>query len=506
MDWIVVIPTHNRTDVLQKKTLPLLKRVGVPASKINLFVSGEDQKKAYLSAVPKDLYNELHAKPTHDIGDIKNAITKHYPEGKKIVIVEDDLNNLMKLSADGKKLVELTDLPSVIQEGFALCKQHKTILWGISPSPNAFYMKKAPSFDLKFILGTCYGILNDKSIHLKTAVKEDYELSLIVWKKYHSIVRFNNISARRRAYPDVGKGGLGSLEERKKRTEKAVEYLLKTYGDLIREVKPKQGLREIQMKRGKATGSSGVSDSAEIEGGAKPPLVDITDEDKTDTSVNRVAIRNKSAYNQAKEELLEALKSISVHHIPKPDTRGTTTNRGNVIGKIGDGRTMTFGFGDNRHGWNFYSTNKKHPEVYKALVKFGNLVVPKGWEYQGITLNHNVKAKKHIDKKNVGRSVIVGFGDYQGGEIRVWDEKGGHHKDFDLKDNPLMFNGGVLAHETQPFTNPSKYEKGKGRYTIIFYKQNRRPAHGKVGVGAGSKTSAKGLTPAYPVEGGAIFA
>jgi putative NADH-flavin reductase len=88
-----------------------------------------------------------------------------------------------------------------------------------------------------------------------------------------------------------------------------------------------------------------------------------------------------------------------------------------------------------------------------------NLAVPKGWEYQGITLNHNVKAKKHIDKKNVGPSVIVGLGDYSGGEIRVWDKDGQNPRDFPLKDKPLMFNGGLLAHETQPFTNPSPYEK-----------------------------------------------
>jgi hypothetical protein len=147
---------------------------------------------------------------------------------------------------------------------------------------------------------------------------------------------------------------------------------------------------------------------------------------------------------------------------------------------------MSFGFGDNRQGWNYYVTNKKHPEVFKALVEFGNLVVPKGWEYQGITLNHGVKAKKHVDAKNVGKSVIIGIGDFTGGEIRVW--KDGVPTDKDLHDKPVMFNGGVLAHETRPF-------KGD-RYTIIFYKQKRRPRSGKVGVGSGNISGMR--NPAQP--------
>ena len=394
------------------------------------------------------------------------------------------------MSADGKKLVSVSKLEPLISKGFELCKEKKTILWGIYAVPNAFFMKKEVSFDLKFVIGTCYGLLNDKAIHLHTNVKEDYELSLIVWKKYGAIVRFNNVVAMRKAYPDRGQGGLDDLKERKERTETSVDYLLKTYPDLIYESKKtKLGLREIQMKRGKQT-------VKELQGGiTAQPIVpqSVPENEMTSTRVVRPGIRDKERYKRLRDDLFRKLQEITVSKIPKP-SETSNTNRGNVIGTIG--RTMTFGFGDNRKGWNFYATNKKYPEVFEALVKFGNAVVPKGWKYQGITLNHGVRAKKHKDKKNVGESVIVGFGDYTGGELKVWDGKDKNPQPLNIRDNPAMFNGGNLYHQTTPF-------KGD-RYTIIFYKQSKKPKSGEIGVGRGTTTSEPLAEPDYPEEG-AVF-
>jgi hypothetical protein len=215
----------------------------------------------------------------------------------------------------------------------------------------------------------------------------------------------------------------------------------------------------------------------------QPPKNEISEEDKNDDSITKLPIRNRQKYEEAKQKLLEALKLYTIPKIPKarkPGDTKTATGRGDVIGT--NGRTLTLGFGDNRHGWNFFRSNQKYPEVYKALLDFGNQVVPKGWDYQTITLNHNAKAKKHKDSKNVGKSVIIGIGDFKGGEIRVWNKDGENPKDLDLHDKPLMFNGGLLFHETQPFSI-DRYEKGKGRYTMIFYRQGRKPREGNVGIG-----------------------
>ena len=192
-------------------------------------------------------------------------------------------------------------------------------------------------------------------------------------------------------------------------------------------------------------------------GSGKPQMRD--DVEKSNTERKTLPIRNKARYNEAKEKLLEVLRRSTVPRIEK--LREGHHSRANKLGTIG--RTTTFGFGDTRHGIKEYATNKKNPELLKALADFGNTIVPLGWEYNGITLNHGVKAKKHKDTKNLGDSVIIGIGDFTGGDIEVWDENDKDPKIFSLHDKPVMFNGGLLFHQTTPF-------KGE-RYTMIFYKQ-----------------------------------
>jgi len=209
---------------------------------------------------------------------------------------------------------------------------------------------------------------------------------------------------------------------------------------------------------------------------------------KNPDEIKLLPIKNKVRYEKAKEELLEALSNYTVPPV---------ASRANLLGKqsgmmagkkSGDGilaRGVAYGFGNNRRGFNYYVKNKEHPEVYKALVAFGEAIVPKGWDFQTIQLNHNAKAKKHRDKNNVGKSVIIGIGDYNGGELRVWDKDDGSPKDYNIKDRPTMFNGALLSHETQPFNNPTEYEPGKGRYTIVYFRHKYRPDSGNVGVGSG---------------------
>lgn len=130
---------------------------------------------------------------------------------------------------------------------------------------------------------------------------------------------------------------------------------------------------------------------------------------------------------------------------------------------------MTFGYGLKVwHKPGAFKFNAKYPELFDALIAFGNTVVPKGWTYDAITLNKDMVAKKHTDSKNAGHSVIVGFGDYDGGELSVWGIEGtpteNKFKNYDIRDRPLLFNGSLMPHSGRPFRG--------SRYTIVFHKQN----------------------------------
>jgi hypothetical protein len=227
--------------------------------------------------------------------------------------------------------------------------------------------------------------------------------------------------------------------------------------------------------------------SKKVRGGYRLNKVSEADA-KDPEEIKRLPIRNRERYNRAKANLLEALSNYTVPPVSsRADLLGKES--GMMAGKkSGEGilaRGVAFGFGNNRKGYHYFVKNKDHPEVYKALVEFGEAIVPKGWDFQTIQLNHNAKARKHIDKNNVGKSVIIGIGDYNGGELRVFSPDSSKHHDYNIKDKPTMFNGAVLPHETQPFSNPTDYERGKGRYTIVYFRHKYKPDSGNVGVGSG---------------------
>jgi hypothetical protein len=180
--------------------------------------------------------------------------------------------------------------------------------------------------------------------------------------------------------------------------------------------------------------------------------------------VKSILITDKTEYEKDRARLLELLQKVRIPNIirNRRDASGNVIGRQreNVIGTIG--RTCNFGLVRSRR---FGYINSRHTtkwsDLHNALFKFGNHVCPAGMDVTSVTLNHNVKAKKHIDGFNVGDSVIVGVGTYEGGKLRVYEND--NFTAFDICDRPLMFNGAKYAHETEDFTGD--------RYTIIYYSQ-----------------------------------
>ena len=58
-DYIVAIPTYKRYDEVTKKTLPTLKKGGVPKSKIHVFVANKTEEKLYKEKMDPDTYGKI---------------------------------------------------------------------------------------------------------------------------------------------------------------------------------------------------------------------------------------------------------------------------------------------------------------------------------------------------------------------------------------------------------------------------------------------------------------
>ena len=78
-------------------------------------------------------------------------------------------------------------------------------------------------------------------------------------------------------------------------------------------------------------------------------------------------------------------------------------------------------------------------------------------------MNKNYKIGRHIDKANIGESVLVCCGDYTGGLTCVEYEDG--LKKFDASKEPVMFDGGRYYHYVEDFSGD--------RYSLVFFNDKK---------------------------------
>jgi hypothetical protein len=153
------------------------------------------------------------------------------------------------------------------------------------------------------------------------------------------------------------------------------------------------------------------------------------------------------------------------------DLKWPRTERPNVLrkGQVGyEGFALGIvtswaGKGDKK-GYRKILSAKSHEPKYKKLLretkKLMRLRDPK-FKFTSIQFNKNHRAARHRDAKNTGISYIVGLGNYQGGELLIYDENEKNPVKHDIKNKFNTFNGSIYPHETNPF-------KGE-RYTLVFY-------------------------------------
>ena len=127
--------------------------------------------------------------------------------------------------------------------------------------------------------------------------------------------------------------------------------------------------------------------------------------------------------------------------------------------KSGIGRSQCFGVVKQRNG-HYHGSRMNHyrPEVYRELQKISKLL-PEGFTFDGIQLNQNYQTAPHKDVGNRGNSIIIGFGDYQGGHLLIEETS------VDIKNKLVAFDGSIYTHSTAPYTGD--------RYSIVFFSVKR---------------------------------
>jgi hypothetical protein len=106
----------------------------------------------------------------------------------------------------------------------------------------------------------------------------------------------------------------------------------------------------------------------------------------------------------------------------------------------------------------------KRPYLYKLLLEFGATYVT-DISWNAITVNQNYRAAPHRDKGNVGRSYLVGFGDYTGGDLQILE--GDLSGTYNICCQPIITDFSKVLHSVTPFDG--------NRVSLVYYTLRNAP-------------------------------
>lgn len=243
INYVIAIPTYNRVNEVINKTLKTLKEGDINKNKIYLFVANKEQYKLYEENIPKDLYNKIII-GKKGITNQRIFISTYFKENQYVISMDDDVEEFRILKND--KLVKLKNINNFFIEAYERMKREKLFIWGIYPVNNAFFMYNEVTTDLRFIIGITYGFItrHDKSLKMskKIDVKEDYEQTILYYKKDGGVIRYNNITIKTKF------NAPGGLEkDRYERNKYAAEYLVKKYPNYLVRNDRKNGTPEVKL-------------------------------------------------------------------------------------------------------------------------------------------------------------------------------------------------------------------------------------------------------------------
>jgi len=247
-DWVIAIPSYKRAETLRDKTLAVLRKYRIPADRIHVFVANKEEYDTYKSTLDPSSYAHMHiAEP--GMAAVRNYITRFFPIGKAIFNMDDDIRGFIEYSASGRRNERpLRSLSDAITAGFRDATVSGFRLFGFYPVANGYFMKPdAPSTDLRYIIGSVWGIINPGPILTVTIDdKEDYLRSVIMYVLDGGMLRYNNIAPQSAYYKEPG----GMQEERTmKRIEASAKAMVAAFPDLVKiNLTKKSGMPEVRLR------------------------------------------------------------------------------------------------------------------------------------------------------------------------------------------------------------------------------------------------------------------
>tara|TARA_R110001632_G_scaffold61505_2_gene148352 strand:- start:9 stop:608 length:600 start_codon:yes stop_codon:yes gene_type:complete len=113
---------------------------------------------------------------------------------------------------------------------------------------------------------------------------------------------------------------------------------------------------------------------------------------------------------------------------------------------------------------------EQNPWLMDAFKEYINYHF-KGFDWSEVQINRmptGTRTKQHLDKINVGESVLIAFGDFTGGKTYIQNKNDKNYDVLDCRYEPAIFNGAERLHGVDTVTSGL-------RYSLVFYKNKLKP-------------------------------
>ena len=220
------IPSSNRTDILQKTTMKLLKDNSInhltifcPESQVNLY---------------EDVFSDVKVVgvPLLGIGNTRTFIRNYYPVGTKIIQIDDDIKEICSIE-DSFKVLTLFEYFS---KCFEIMNEENVKFAGFCPYDNEFYMKSGYTLNPKYTGGhLILEIIREDPIDVKINHFEDYVANALYYLMDGKLLRFNGTYVKTKYFNP--NGGIidyyGGLQKRKDMAERLGERISLIFRGLL---------------------------------------------------------------------------------------------------------------------------------------------------------------------------------------------------------------------------------------------------------------------------------
>lgn len=234
MTYQVAIPSYQRAERLAG-TLRMLFSRGVPASQMTVFLHDNDPQARDYGILAAETGIDLVMTTARGITAQRTAILNAYPQDTNLLSIDDDVTNIQR-AVDSKTLQPVMDLNALFESMFDETRRRGLFVWGLSPVPNAYFMKPGQIGEgLKFLIFTVWGCIvrHNHPVHAFTVpYKDEHELSLRAWWYDGATVRHDGVAATANYY--TAPGGCQAAGRDHAQVEASVASLLEQWPGLVR--------------------------------------------------------------------------------------------------------------------------------------------------------------------------------------------------------------------------------------------------------------------------------